>query len=88
LSVIGGKTPLEVWSEKAAQDNDSLRAFGCSTYYHVKEDKVDPRAKKGVFVRFKKGVKCYKIWDPKDKKFILSRDIMFDEALMLKPTNS
>ena len=88
-SAIGGKTPLEVWSGKAAQGYDSLRVFGCPTYYHVKKDKLDPRAKRGVFVRFKKGVKGYKIWDPKDKKFILSRDVMFDdEASMLKPTIS
>jgi len=37
-----------------------------------------------LFVEFKKGVKGYKIWDPKDKKFILSRDITFDEASILK----
>ena len=41
-----------------------------------------------MFVGFKKGVKCYKIWDPKDKKFILSRDVIFDETSMVKPTNS
>jgi len=53
-SAIGGKTPLEVWSGKAAQDYDLLRVFGCPAYYHVKKDKLDPRAKKGVFVGFKK----------------------------------
>jgi len=56
-SAIGGKTILEVWSEKAAQDFDSLRVFGCLAYYHVKEDKLDPRAKKGVCVGFKRGIK-------------------------------
>jgi len=35
-----------------------------------------------------KGVKGYKIWDPKDKKIVLSRDVTFDEASMLKPTIS
>ena len=49
---------------------------------------VDPRAKKGVFVGFKRGIKGYKIWDPKDGKFILNRDVIFDEASMLKPTIS
>ena len=43
---IGGKTPLEVWSRKATQDYDFLRVFGYPAYYHVKEDKLDPRAKK------------------------------------------
>ena len=75
---IGGKTPLEVWSEKADQDYDSLRVFDCPAYYHVKEDKLDPRAKKGVFVGFKRGIKGY-------RKFVLSRDVTFEEAIMLKP---
>jgi len=33
-----------------------------------------------MFEGFKKGVKGYKIWDPKNKKIILRRDISFDEA--------
>jgi len=37
---------------------------------------------------FKKGVKCHKIWYLKDRKLILSGDITFDEASMVKPTNS
>jgi len=41
-----------------------------------------------VFVGFKKGVKCYKTWDSKDNKFIVSRDVTFDEASIMKPTNS
>jgi len=87
-SVIGGKTPLEFWSGKVAQDYDSLWVFECPAYYHVKEDKLDSRARKYVFLGFKKGVECYKIWDLMDKKFILSRDVTFNEALMMKPTNS
>ena len=59
--MLGGKTPLKVWSGKTAQDYDLLRVFECLAYYHVKEDKLDPRAKRGVFVGFKKGVKGYKI---------------------------
>jgi len=71
-STIGGRTPLEVWSGKSAQDYDSLRVFGCPAYYLVKEDKLDPKVKKGVFIGFKKEVKGYKIWDPKEKKFVLT----------------
>jgi len=46
--VIGGKTPLEDWSEKASQKYDSLRVFGYPAYYHVEEDKLNLRVKKGV----------------------------------------
>jgi len=51
-SMIGGKTLMEVCSEKDAQAYNSLRIFGCSVYYHVEEDKLDPRVKKCVFLRF------------------------------------
>jgi len=60
-SVIGDKTPLEVWSGKITQDYDLQIVFRYSAYYHDEEDKLDPRAKKGVFVGFKRGVKGYKI---------------------------
>jgi len=33
-------------------------------------------------------VKGYKVWDPKDKKIILSRDVTFDKASMVKLTDS
>jgi len=69
-SVIGSKTPVEAWSRKFAQNYDLLRVFGCPSYYHVKEDKLDPRAKKGMFIGLKKGIKSYKIfgsWDPRTR---------------------
>ena len=86
-SAIGGKALIEAWSKRVAQDYDSLQIFSCPAYYHVKEDKLDLRARKGMFVEFKKSLKCYKIWDQKDRKFILSRDVTFDEASMVKPTD-
>ena len=67
--MIGGKTPIEVWFEKVAQDYGILKIFKCPAYYHVKEDKLDPQANKVVFLSFKRGVKGYKLWDPKDKRF-------------------
>ncbi|KAH9706494.1 hypothetical protein KPL70_012223 [Citrus sinensis] len=66
---IGGKTPIEMWSGKHAQDYDSFRIFGCPTYYHVKDGKLDPRARKTIFVGFKGGVKGFKLWDLEDKKW-------------------
>ncbi|KAG8499730.1 hypothetical protein CXB51_006318 [Gossypium anomalum] len=45
-SAINGKTPMEMWTGKPATDYDSLHVFGSTTYYHVKESKLDPRAKK------------------------------------------
>ena len=58
---------MEVWLEKVAHDYDSLRVFDCPAYYHVKENKLGPRTRKRMFIGFKKAVKSYEIWDPKDK---------------------
>ncbi|KAH9682404.1 hypothetical protein KPL71_027339 [Citrus sinensis] len=87
-AAIGGKTPMEMWSGKYAQDYDSLRVFGCPAYYHIKDGKLDPRARKAIFVGFKGGVKGFKFWDLEDKKFMCSRDVTFDEASMIKALSS
>ena len=62
---------MEVWSEKIAQNYDMIRIFECPAYYHVKEDILNPRAKKTVFLGFKRDVKGYKLWDLKDEKRLL-----------------
>ena len=41
-----------------------------------------------MFVGFKREIKGYKIWDPNDRKFVLSRDVTLDETSMLKSTIS
>ena len=38
-------------------DYSLLRVFGCIVYYHVNEGKLEPKAKKGIFVGFGDGVK-------------------------------
>ncbi|KAJ4702606.1 Retrovirus-related Pol polyprotein from transposon TNT 1-94 [Melia azedarach] len=82
---INLKTPFKVWSGKPA-DYSNLRAFGCTVYYHVNEGKLEPRAKKGVFVGYGDVVKGYRIWSPSEKRVILSRNVVFDENSMFNPT--
>uniref|UniRef100_A0A5B7BZJ7 Putative copia LTR rider n=1 Tax=Davidia involucrata TaxID=16924 RepID=A0A5B7BZJ7_DAVIN len=79
-----GKTPLEVWSGSLPTDYDQLHVFGCPAYFHVTETKLDPRAKKAIFLGFSTGVKGYRLWCPNTKKIVLSRDVTFNEAEMLK----
>ena len=83
-AALNGKTPLEVWSGKPANDYDTLRVFGCTAYYHVKESKLDPRAKKALFMGVTSGVKGYRLWCLSSKKIISSRDVTFNESAMLK----
>jgi len=60
-TAIGGKTPLEVWSVKAAQDHDLLRVFECLSYFCAKDGKVNPQAKKFVFLGVKRNMKGYRL---------------------------
>ena len=55
-TAIDFKTPIEIWSNKLA-DYSMLKVVGCPTYYHVNEGKLEPRAKKCVFMGFGNGVK-------------------------------
>ena len=83
-AALNGKTPLEVWSGKPINDYDTLHVFGSTAYYHVKESKLDPRAKKALFMGVTSGVKGYRLWCLSLKKIIYSRDVTFDESAMLK----
>ena len=49
-SMIGGKTLMEMWSCKAAIDYDMLRVLECPAYYHVSDGKLEPRARKVMFL--------------------------------------
>ncbi|KAG8474501.1 hypothetical protein CXB51_031160 [Gossypium anomalum] len=75
LATINGKTPMEMWTGKPATDYDSLHVFGSTIYYHVKESKLEPRAKKALFVGITSGVKGYRLWCPNTKKIVFSRDV-------------
>ena len=83
-AALNGKTPLEVWFGKPTNDYDTLRVFGSTAYYHVKESKLDPRAKKALFMGVTSGVKGYRLWCLSSKKIISSRNVTFDEYVMLK----
>ncbi|CAB4286064.1 unnamed protein product [Prunus armeniaca] len=78
-----GKTPMEVWSSKPCIDYKYLHTFGCLAYYHVRESKLDPRAKKALFMGFSNGTKGYRLWCLIEKKFVVSRDVTFDEAVVV-----
>nr|GEZ29416.1 retrovirus-related Pol polyprotein from transposon TNT 1-94 [Tanacetum cinerariifolium] len=58
LIAIDGKTPFEKVYGKPAIDYDSLHVLGSATYYHVKELKLDPSAKKALFMQITSGIKA------------------------------
>ncbi|KAI5411976.1 hypothetical protein KIW84_056878 [Lathyrus oleraceus] len=81
-SSLGGDTPYRVWSGEHA-DYERLKIFRCTAYYHVKENKLDNRAKKAIFLGYATGVKGYRLWSVEDSKFVISRDVTFDEKSMV-----
>ncbi|KAG8491868.1 hypothetical protein CXB51_015214 [Gossypium anomalum] len=79
---IEKKIPQEVWSGNPANYSD-LKIFGCPAYAHVDNGKLEPRSIKCVFLGYKAGVKGYKLWCPKNRKVVISRDVVFDETVMI-----
>lgn len=82
------KTPEEVWSGHPP-NLDRLIVFGCVAYAHIKQDKVEPRALRCMFMGYLEGVKAYKLWGlkPSHRRCITSGDIVFNETEMaLKKT--
>lgn len=59
-----------------------MRVFGCAAYAHQKNDKLDPRAVRCVFLGYPEGVKGYRLWlkDEPGFKTIISRDVVFNET--------
>lgn len=82
-SAIDFKTPMELWSDAPA-DYSKLRVFGCLAYAHVRQDKLEPRALKCVFIGYPEGVNGYKVWNMEStgQKCFISRDVIFDETRM------
>ena len=83
FAAIDFKTPQEIWSGEPA-DYSGLKILGCNAYYHVNEGKLEPRAKKGLFMGYPDGVKGFRIWCLESKRCIISRDVTFDEERLLR----
>ena len=80
---IKKKTPQEAWSNSLATYSN-LKIFGCLTYAHVDNGKLEHRSMKCIFLGYKYGVKGYKLWCPETKKLVISRDVIFDETSMIQ----
>lgn len=61
-----------------------LRRFGCVTFVHTDDGKLNPRAKKGVLLGYPTGIKGYKVWLMDEKKCAVSRNVIFQENAVYK----
>ena len=83
FTALNFKTPEEVWSRHPT-DYTKIRVFGCSAYAHIRQNKLEPRALKCIFLGYPEGVKAYRLWclEPGLRKCIISRDVVFNEHEM------
>jgi hypothetical protein len=67
-----------------------LKIFGCVAYSHVPKElrnKLDHKAEKCIFIGYSERSKAYKLYNPKTKKFLISRDVHFDENASFEEEN-
>lgn len=77
---LEGNEPLYVQSWKVNYSH--LRVFGCKPFERVHKEqraKLDSKAIKCIFLGYGDDKFCYRLWDPKNKKLIHSRDVVFKE---------
>src|SRR5436190_22607260 len=72
-----------------AADYSGSTVLGSPAYMHVfseERSKLDAKSVQCVFLGYQKGVKGFKLWDPKANKVVISRDVVFDEKAMVQRT--
>ena len=60
--------------------------FECLAYAHIageERSKLDVKSRDCIFLEYHKGLKGFKLWDPKENKVVISRDVIIDEKVML-----
>lgn len=60
-TVLCFKTLEYLWPGKV-HDYCRLKVFGCATYAHQSEKKLEPKSVKCVFLGYFLGVKRYRLW--------------------------
>ncbi|KAL5836714.1 hypothetical protein ACOSQ3_013883 [Xanthoceras sorbifolium] len=78
---VQNMTPEEAWSGNRPAI-DHFRIFGCIAFAHIldeKRKKLDDKGEKCIFLGVSKQSKAYKLYNPKTKKIVISRDVVFDE---------
>jgi len=78
---VGSMTPKEAFSGKKPEVGH-LRIFQWITFSYVpseKRTKMEPTAKRGIFVGYNETSKAFRIYLPSLRKIVLRRDVRFEE---------
>lgn len=79
---LSGLTPYEAWS-KRKPDVSHVRVFGCLVHMKIpinKVKKLDDRSKQVINLGREPGTKAYRLFDPKNNRVHVSRDVIFKET--------
>jgi hypothetical protein len=79
---VRNMTSEEAWSGIKPSVHH-FRVFGCLAYAHIPDNqrkKLDGKSIKCVNLGLSDESKAYKLYDPLEKKIIISRDVIFDES--------
>lgn len=85
-STIDFKTPHEKWSGKPV-DYSKIKVFGCTTYAHINQGNLAPRALKELFIGYPERalIWCTNLSIP---KCIINRDVVFNKEVVLNKNQS
>lgn len=86
---LNGKTPYELFNN-VVPNVSYFKTFGCTAYYldNKPNHKFSPRSKKGIFVGYSENSKAFRIYNPEEKRFIVSRSVKFFEECDIKSCNN
>ncbi|WVZ99076.1 hypothetical protein U9M48_044426 [Paspalum notatum var. saurae] len=79
---LDGQTPFEAWHGRKPNVSH-LRTFGCVGYVKVTKlglSKLEDRSKPMVLLGYKAGSKAYRMYDPMERRVVISHDVVFNES--------
>ena len=78
-------TPFEkVFNVKPTVEH--LRILGCRAYAHIPDQlrkKLDPKAETCWLTGYCDNIKAWRLWNPVTRKIVISRDVTFDETVLM-----
>ena len=86
---LGFDVPEKVWIGKEISYKH-LKVFVCKAFLHVPKEersKLDDKALPWIFIGYGNEEFGYKFWDPKTRKVIRSRDVIFHEGHAMRDSN-